>query len=70
MARLGPGLEPVFLVSTKLPTLAPSPMSEPGRRRANGPISARSATVGPLEVAEAVDHAPPAPIRTPGPNTT
>ncbi len=52
-----------------LPVLAPSPIREPGRRRANGPISALAATSARSRWLKERMTAS-APTRTPGPNTT
>ncbi len=45
-----------FLISTKLPTFAFAPMSAPGLRRANGPISRAGRDRRPLEMREGVNR--------------
>ena len=58
-----------FLTSTKLPTLAPSPSTAPGRSRANGPTTQPVEMIAPSMCEKARMVAPSA-IFTPGPNTT
>ena len=52
---LRPGPSVVFFSSTKLPILAPSPTTVSGRRCANGPSCAPSATRAPAMTAEVLD---------------
>jgi hypothetical protein len=66
---LAPGPSTAFFTSTKLPTFAFSPIFAPGRRRANGPMTAFVEMVAPSMWLNALMVAPSA-ISTPGPKTT